>query len=75
MKKHHTQFAKWVDEMGFTQKEAGARLGLSRERVIDLIRGLTYHEPPREALPDLRTRLAMQAIKEGLQPWPEDKKV
>ncbi len=72
MKKHNTQFAQWVAEMGFTQKEAAAKLGLGRERVIDLIRGHTYHKPPQDAKPDLRTRLAMQAIKDGLFPWPED---
>jgi DNA-binding XRE family transcriptional regulator len=71
MKKHTTRFAEWVEEMGFTQKEAGEKLGLNREGVVDYMRGHTYHNPPKPAAPDLRTRRAMQAIKEGLLPWPE----
>jgi transcriptional regulator with XRE-family HTH domain len=71
MKKARTQFGLWVHEMNFTQREAAERLGLSIGRVKDYVRGYTNHTPPREGTPDLRTRLAMRAIKMGLLPWPK----
>ena len=74
MKEHDTQFAKWVEQMSFTQAEASEQLGISLSRVKDLVRGYTYaraNREEREAKPDYVTRLAMKAVAEKLEPWPE----
>ena len=66
-----TDFARWMAEMGYTSAQAAEALGLSPARVQELKRGAAYTEG-REGEPDVRTRLAMAALRAGLAPYTPD---
>jgi hypothetical protein len=61
-------FARWMAEMGYTNDQASAALGMSVARVRELRRGASYTTGD-DATPDARTLLAMAAIKAGLPPY------
>lgn len=63
-----TTFAKWMAEMGFTNDQAAAALGLSLSRIRDLKAGKSSN-PTAGGEPDQRTLLAMAAIKAGIAPY------
>lgn len=61
--------AGWREGLQLSQRGAAAALGMSLRCFQELERGAAFgSELPRSV--DLRTRLAMRAIAEGLQAWP-----
>lgn len=69
---HHTSvFARWMQDMHYTNEQAAVALDISLARVKELKRGEAY-TPGREGNPDRRTLLAMAAIKAGLMPYDPD---
>lgn len=61
--------AGWRESMQLSQRGAAAALGMSLRCFQELERGSAFgSELPRSV--DLRTRLAMRALAEGLQAWP-----
>lgn len=63
-----TPFAKWLKQLGLRDEEAAELLGLKRQRVAELKRGMSYVPGRGPAEPDLITRFAMAAIQAGLEP-------
>ena len=62
-----TSFAAWMEDMGWTVRETAKEIGLSQSRVQHLSIGRNYGDG-RVARPDLMTRMAMAALKAGVQP-------
>jgi hypothetical protein len=71
-----TSFEIWAEQLAerrgvesVPDTELARLLGIHRNRIADYKRGHSLHTPPKPAVLDLRTRLAMAAILAELTPW------
>lgn len=72
-----TEFKRWRERCALTQAQAAEQLGLSRSRVVELDTGKSRRGPTKSKEVgstdlDRRTRLAMAAIMQELEPYHED---